>query len=228
MRIILNLKMVPETAILIAGGTSISQMGIDKTTVRNSNNKLIIPASTLKGKIRDECSRILRGLDYPGILCEPPVAENMCPQPSINKSSKIEYCPICEIFGSPWKKGSLVFSDLICQEALLNEEELQELAIKVGIVINRQTRITRDKTLYYMETSPQHFKPEFANEISIYGTIPSRKYAALLFCGIESIANIGSSKSIGLGWLKKNKIEIKLNSQNYCPQKSDLEEWKNG
>jgi len=202
----LNLKI--ETALMIAGGEMSSRLGIDKATIKNKNGNLIIPASSIKGKLRDECQRILLGLYPSTFVCKPPKAENMCPQPYIKGGTEIETCEICKIFGSPWKVSPLFFSDLIFSGREFDDENKkpQNTTVKIGVAIDRYTHTAKDKSLYYLETSPQGYETDFSNNICIKGEIESEKYAALLYVGIQSLFNIGGSKSVGLGWIGGDKI----------------------
>lgn len=210
MKLEVKLNLTISTALMIAGGEMASRLGIDKATIKNRNGKLIIPASTIKGKLRDECQRILIGL-YPNIFtCKPPKADDMCPQPYIRSKTNIEICPICKIFGSPWKTSSLFFSDLVLQNHEFDpdpkEDKPRNTTVKIGVAIDRYTRIAKDKSLYYLETSPQGYPVNFSNKISIKGEVESEKDIALLYAGIQSLFNIGGSKSVGLGWIEGNKI----------------------
>lgn len=204
----LNLKI--STALMIAGGEMASRLGIDKATVKNRNGRLIIPASTIKGKLRDECQRILKGLNPNEFTCTPPKANFMCPQPYINGETDVEICPICKIFGSPWKTSPLFFSDLVLKNHEFDPEQEEgkprNTTVKIGVAIDRHTHTARDKSLYYLETSPQGYPIDLSKETSIKGEVESEKDAALLYAGIQSLFNIGGSKSVGLGWIEGNKI----------------------
>ena len=220
------------TALLIAGGEISSGLGIDKATIRDKDGKLIIPASTIKGKLRDECQRILVGLNPNIFVCMPPRAEAMCPQPFIDKKqNSVRCCPICEIFGSPWDPCPLYFSDLIVTSEDLNESR----NIKIGVSIDRHSRTAKEKSLYYLETSPQGIEPAFINSskmskgLTVHGEIKDAKHAALLYVGIQSLLNIGGSKSVGLGWLDGDKIKkFSLDGEPFQPSESELKEWKDG
>lgn len=220
------------TALLIAGGEISSGLGIDKATVRDKEGKLIIPASTIKGKLRDECQRILVGLNPNIFVCMPPRAEAMCPQPFIDKKQhRVRCCPICEIFGSPWDPCQLYFSDLI-----VTSDDLKGLnSVKIGVSIDRHSRTAKEKSLYYLQTSPQGIECAFVNSanvssgLTIHGEIKDKKQAALLYVGIQSLLNIGGSKSVGLGWLNEDKIaKFSLDGKPFQPSESELKEWKDG
>lgn len=205
MKLEVKLELKISTALMIAGGEMASRLGIDKATIKNKQGNLIISASSIKGKLRDECQRILLGL-YPNTFtCIPPRAENMCPQPFIDGKTNVEICPICRIFGSPWKTSPLFFSDISLSK---NEfpADIRNTTVKIGVAIDRYTHTARDKSLYYLETSPQGYESLFSSNTSIRGEIESEPDAALLYLGIQSLFNIGGSKSVGLGWIEGDKI----------------------
>lgn len=220
------------TALIIAGGEISSGLGIDKATIRDKEGKLIIPASTTKGKLRDECQRLLVGLNPDIFVCMPPRAEAMCPQPFIDKKqNSVRCCPICEIFGSPWDPCQLYFSDLVVTDPDLKDVR----SLKIGVSIDRYSRTAKEKSLYYLGTSPQGVECDFVNSanlssgLTIHGEIKDKKQAALLYVGIQSLLNIGGSKSVGLGWFDEKKIEkFSLDGQPFQPSESELKEWKDG
>ncbi|MBC8234828.1 hypothetical protein H8E77_35230 [bacterium] len=232
MRLEAKLEFNMKTALIIAGGEISSGLGIDKATVRGKKGQLIIPASSIKGKLRDECQRILLGLNPSIFVCMAPRAEEMCPQPFIDEEeNSVRCCPICEIFGSPWAPCQLYFSDLIVTNEDLNESR----NIKIGVSIDRHSRTAKEKSLYYLGTSPQGVEYTFANSslvgggLTIRGEVKDAKQAALLYVGIQSLLNIGGSKSVGLGWLDEKKIEkFSLDGKPFQPSESELKEWKDG
>jgi CRISPR/Cas system CSM-associated protein Csm3 (group 7 of RAMP superfamily) len=232
MKLQVKLELRITTALLIAGGEMASMLGIDKSTVRDKRGNLLIPASTIKGRLRDECQRILLGLNAAQPVCEPPRAEKMCPQPFINGDSDVEYCPICRIFGSPWRPSTLYFSDLIFPKSRF-VEEIRNTSTKIGVSIDRCTRTAKDKTLYYLETSPQGYDSVFGRRMTIEGRIGDEAEAALLYAGIQSLLNIGGSKSVGLGWIEGDKIkQFKLTKSDKTEvdflkpcRESEIREW---
>ncbi len=93
-----------DTALCI-GDSGSSETGADKSTVKTSDGKLYIPASTLKGIWRHACEAIARS--HPHFVCNSPRAENMCPRPKEElkkentEAMRDNHCIICQIFGSP-------------------------------------------------------------------------------------------------------------------------------
>jgi CRISPR/Cas system CSM-associated protein Csm3 (group 7 of RAMP superfamily) len=66
-----------NTALCVGAGGSSGSLA-DKPIVRNAEDNLLIPASQVKGRLRHECEKIVRGLHWS--VCESPKPQNMCPQ----------------------------------------------------------------------------------------------------------------------------------------------------
>jgi CRISPR/Cas system CSM-associated protein Csm3 (group 7 of RAMP superfamily) len=219
----LTLTAIVDTALCIGSGGSSGSLS-DKPIVRDGSGRLIIPASQLKGRLRHQCERLARGLDWP--VCYSPVAQNMCPQRAkladaeeakfnredyiirnledSNQASESPvqdpivpryYCLICRIFGNPALTSHVLFSDLICEERELSE------VLRSGVTINRARRTAEEKRLYFLETSPVNAGLVFTGEIQISSKAPSQT-KPLLVAGLKLIDALGGSKSTGLGWLQ--------------------------
>lgn len=206
-----------QTALCVGAGGSSGSLA-DKPIVRNAERNLLIPASQLKGRLRHECEKITRALQWP--ICESPNPQTMCPQRSgltndfnRNDFNREEYqvfgyeghhCLICQIFGNPTLPSRLIVDDLICDE---KPENLPPEVLRPGVTINRRRRISEDEKLYFLETSPANAELLFKGEIHILPSwtpvTPDRPdYAkVLIFAALKHIHALGGSKSAGLGWL---------------------------
>lgn len=194
---------VIDTALCIGAGGASGSLA-DKTIVRNAENNLIIPASQLKGRLRHECEKIARGLNWP--ICYSPNPQSMCPQRAglTENFERIEYevladdqhhCLVCQIFGNPVLPSRVIFDDLICTE---EPDSLAEVS-RPGVTINRRRRVAEEAKLYFLETSPANTKLKFTGNIYL-SNVPI--YAsALIVAGLRHINALGGSKSAGLGWL---------------------------
>jgi CRISPR/Cas system CSM-associated protein Csm3 (group 7 of RAMP superfamily) len=218
----LTLTAIVDTALCIGSGGSSGSLS-DKPIVRDGSGRLIIPASQLKGRLRHQCERLARGLDWP--VCYSPVAQNMCPQrakltdtdkakfqredyivrdlDNFNQASEdlIQtpvvpryHCLICQIFGNPVLPSQILFSDLVCEERDLGE------VLRSGVTINRARRAAEEKRLYFLETSPANAGLMFKGEIQIPPN-PLPQIKPLIVAGLKLIDALGGSKSTGLGWL---------------------------
>lgn len=205
MRFEMRLKIKIETALSVGAGASKPAIGVDKGMARDARGRVIIPGSSIKGKLRFECERILRGLN-PLLVCEPPRPETMCPQYALpGEADKLvpqrRLCAVCRLFGSPWFKGSLLFSDA----KLMDGEAWKGLdsQIRPGVSISRRRRVAEDEKLFFIETSLPQTGMIF--EETIRGEISDEKEVALILGGLRCLCAIGGGKSRGLGW---SSIEI--------------------
>ena len=207
----ISITAVIDTALCVGAGGSSGSLA-DKPIVRTADNKLLIPASQLKGRLRHECEKLARGLGW--AICQSPNAQTMCPQRANfpeeearrfqrNDDYKVPgdeeryHCLICQIFGNPALPSRVIFDDLICGES---PENLPEV-LRPGVTINRSRGTAEDQKLYFLETSPANAKLRFEGEIHLQPNCP--QYAqALILAGLHHINALGGSKSAGLGWLQ--------------------------
>ncbi len=173
-----------DTALCI-GDSGSSETGADKSTVKTSDGKLYIPASTLKGVWRHACETIAPSQGY--TVCDSPRAENMCAS---------NHCVICQIFGSPTLESRIFISDL----KLDNDLGTETTTIRSGVTINRNRKVAEDQRLYFTETSRPNAEFEFSGDVTI-GRDITDKQVELLSAGLNYIHAIGSGKTRGLGWL---------------------------
>ncbi|MBD2248659.1 RAMP superfamily CRISPR-associated protein [Nostoc sp. FACHB-888] len=200
---------VIDSALCVGAGGSSGSLA-DKPIVRNSERNLLIPGSQIKGRVRHECEKLLRGLKWE--ISESPNAGRMVIRRD-NAPPKFErdeykipgyehtyHCLISQVFGDPILPSRVIFDDLVCTEELENLPEV----LRPGVTINRRRRIAEEKKLYFLETSPVNAKLQFQGEIHIQPSLtPERPdYAkVLILAGLRQIYALGGSKSAGLGWL---------------------------
>ena len=185
-----------DTALCI-GDSGASESGADKSTVKTSDDKLYIPASTLKGIWRHACEAIAKGQEKD--VCNSPRAETMC---------RKDHCIICQIFGSPTLESRIFINDLIIDADL----ETQLTAIRSGVSINRNRRVAEDHRLYFTETSLPNARFKFSGDVTLGSEITDEQIE-LLSAGLKYIHAIGTGKSRGLGWLSIEHEETTLTTQ---------------
>ncbi|GAX37390.1 RAMP superfamily CRISPR-associated protein [Nodularia sp. NIES-3585] len=198
-----------DSALCVGAGGSSGSLA-DKTIVRNSERNLLIPGSQIKGRVRHECEKLLRGLKWE--ISESPNAGRMVIRrdnaPANFQRNEYEipgyehtyHCLISQIFGDPILPSRAIFDDLICTQ---DPENLPEI-IRPGVTINRRRRTAEESKLYFLETSPANAQLQFKGEIHIQPSLtPERPdYAkVLILAGLRQIYALGGSKSAGLGWL---------------------------
>ena len=67
----ISLTATIDSALCVGAGGSSGSLA-DKPIIRNADKKLLIPASQLKGRLRHECEKIARALQWS--ICESPKA----------------------------------------------------------------------------------------------------------------------------------------------------------
>ena len=189
-----------DTALCI-GDSGSGETGADRTTVKTSDGKLYIPASTLKGIWRHACEAIARGQAKE--VCNSPRAESMCAEQHAHK-----HCIICQIFGSPRLESRIFINDLMMK----TDVAVESTEIRNGVTINRSRRVAEDERLYFTETSLANFGIEFSGDVTI-GREVTADQLDLLHAGLKYIQAIGTGKSRGLGWLKIKQEELSLQPQ---------------
>ncbi|WP_028324727.1 RAMP superfamily CRISPR-associated protein [Desulfatirhabdium butyrativorans] len=171
---------------------------IDNLVRRNSRGKPFIPASTLKGVIRQSCERLNRTLGFP----EPWQVHN----PTL--SGAYDYRPLCEmpspveqIFGTHYGCGELYFRDAVTAV----DDRLKPFP-RSHVARFRLLRTARDQHLYSTEYSPATTLNTTIDGWherlpSLSPTDPPYAYC-LLIAGILAVDRIGGRKSTGAGWIE--------------------------
>ena len=176
-----------DTALCI-GDSGGSETGADRATVKTSDGKLYIPASTLKGIWRHACEVIAESQG--NFVCESPRAEEMC------SGQADTHCIICQIFGSPQLTSRIFINDLAADTDLVAASTEN----RNGVTINRRRRVAEDQRLYFTETSLSNSGISFSGEVTIDAKITD-KQIEILRAGLKFIHAIGTGKTRGLGWL---------------------------
>jgi CRISPR/Cas system CSM-associated protein Csm3 (group 7 of RAMP superfamily) len=201
MEVMIHLEFHPVNSIFIGGGSPAPGWGIDKGTMKRLDGCLVIPGSTVKGRLRNECERIAFALKKE--ICLAPQPAKMCPQYFLNCGKQADYCIICRIFGSPWFPGRLYFSDLVWnrpEEWKENEwKDITKTQVRPGVSISRYLGIKREEKLFFTETSLAGADVIF--EGCIEGDLENKQHLALLLSGLRTLFAVGGIKSRGPGWL---------------------------
>ncbi len=205
MNLEIALRLCFPGSLFIGGGMPC--YGMDKALVRAADGNLVIPASTVKGRLRDHCERVLRSLEQP--ICHPPNPAITCPHFWWDKDQARSYeepCAICVLFGSPWRQAALRVSSLACRtpEGFTAEEWRRfpyRTAVRPGVSISRARRAAASNRLFTVETAAVGVNLEF--EGCIRGQLPRRAYVAILRAGLQSLVALGGNKSRGLGWVER-------------------------
>jgi len=153
----------------------------------------MVPASSLKGRLRHTCKQLEEGL-RPDTTCDDPLAEAMC-QPG----SQERPCRVCRLFGSPWVPAALSITDLLLVEPafLTRGDAPPRTSLRYGVGLSRRRRVAQDQLLYTTEV----FLP--GGTITLGGEISGDVAEAdlgLLVAGLENLLTLGGGKTSGLGW----------------------------
>jgi CRISPR/Cas system CSM-associated protein Csm3 (group 7 of RAMP superfamily) len=200
-----DLSIVIETALSVGGAGTVGSLA-DKSLLRDGWNRPMLPASQVKGRLRHACESIARGLGIS--VCQPPKPETTCPHlalPGTSKENNRQYCPICEIFGSPAFRGRLRFRDLVYAPPTGDPAREGRLytprePLRPGVGLDRRRGVVQEKLLFLTETTQPGTGACFAREKAICGNVPGPGHALLVLMGLKQILNWGGAKSRGLGW----------------------------
>ena len=189
-------------------GTGIRAGLIDRTIMKNSDGLLYVPASTLKGVVREYCERLLR-FYLPG-------AQARVFNPHDANKVLLEFgkapTPVSRIFGSQFHPGSLRFGDATM---LKRDYKNIQSSVLTQVRIDRLWRTAVDDALYTSE----YGIPSLQFEGSIKGSLdctpvpasafpdcggepgaPGPTYSLLLLlAGLLMVEQIGGNKSAGKG-----------------------------
>ncbi len=218
---------VVETPLNIAGAPADNPLA-DTPLLRHyacysSTPKILLPASTIKGKLRGEAERLLRTFGFGDCLCHGRTPETMCPALWWDhKSSNMPpggVCMLCRLFGSPWQPAPLFFRD-----AMPDQIRSEDTVVRPGVGLSRVRGTSQEDLLFFVETTPPIKEGiEFVYG-RIEGSVPDAESAALLWLAAQQVIAFGNGRSRGRGWLKtrQRKVEVKINNEVWF--KAKLEE----
>ena len=148
-----------------------------------------IPASTIKGKLRDNFRKLV-DQECTG-EAKPTGAAGLCG------------CPVCSLFGGTGFQPARVFIDNM-RYVPSDESDTGSYSIRSTVSIDRYRRLAKDKALAFSEVLE---KGRFAGSIEVYFTGKTIKYEKQFKTALKMIEAIGSGKSRGLGFVS---VEVKV------------------
>jgi CRISPR/Cas system CSM-associated protein Csm3 (group 7 of RAMP superfamily) len=202
-----DLAITVETALSVGGSGTLGTLA-DKNLLRDGWDRLILPGSQLKGRLRHACEALARSLYPDEPVCRSPRPELLCPQdPTIPAGPDGQVkCLVCSMFGSTYWPSPLRFHNLIYDPdyPLAPAERRERFDIpqdlRPGVGLERRRRVAQEKILFLIETSLPGTQPVFQADGAIEGLLPSSRHAALLLAGLQECRRWGAIKSRGLGW----------------------------
>lgn len=176
----------------IGGGKGLSN--IDNHIIKDSVGRPYIPASTVKGRLRHETSRLYNSLEK----------DNKCIFFQ-QKEDETCNCLVCKMFGNKGvAKGELNFSNLAAED--YNKHLKSLYSVRAGVQINRYLGTTKDDALFFTETSGCGGNINFRGKIEGYVQEDTYKYQILLlYLAFAFIDTLGGNQSRGIGWIKDGK-----------------------
>ncbi len=176
-----------------------AQLWTDKVLVRDWHGAQhpVVPATTLKGWLREAAERALRGLGV--AACDSSSASTICGE-----------CPVCQVFGAPRRRSPLRFSDAVLRDAITD--------VKMHVSLSRYRRTAYEERLFSLETAWQQ---TFTAQIQ--GLFPdiihAEQAAALLWLGARMGYAIGAGRSRGLGWVHVEEFRACVDGQELATEK---------
>jgi CRISPR/Cas system CSM-associated protein Csm3 (group 7 of RAMP superfamily) len=205
-------------------GTGLSRGLIDRTTQRNGQGDVYVPASTVKGRLRNACEHVARIYASEGsklVPCQPPRPDRMC--------RGTDACIVYSVFGSAYLGERLYFEDarMISESRDLYEPRFQS---------QPRTRVKLDRRLGTAERG-HLFTSEYAETALAFNTGVSGRLdltssdgdsghayeLILLAAGVGFVKELGGDKSSGFGRCEISFVDgIRVNDKSVSP--SDLVE----
>ncbi len=194
----LELRLILRTAFHTTGNRR--RWGADKALAMSADGRYVIPATTLKGVLRDRAEALLRVWGQP--VCTGPMPETMC-------ADLNSLCLACQVFGHPQRPSPLRFQDGHFAGDV-------GTLIRSGVSISRQRHATLPHRLFFVETT----EPGPLTCLAICeGYFPDRaaayRAAALVALAVRWISAIGGGRTRGLGWLERGEVEPTLNDNRF-------------
>jgi hypothetical protein len=142
--------------------------------------KPIVPATTLKGWLREAAERILRGFGLN--ICDSSRADTVC-----------SACPVCEVFGAPRLRSPIRFADAILEDPATD--------VRMNVSLSRHRRTAYEERLFSTEVA-WHSRMRARIEGWLDSQERALQAAALLLLAAKAGYAIGAARSRGLGWIR--------------------------
>jgi CRISPR/Cas system CSM-associated protein Csm3 (group 7 of RAMP superfamily) len=180
-------------------GSGEGSFATDRLTRRDASNRPYVPASTLKGIVRQSCEKIARTLDFPNPSDPHRMDWVKCPEVA---QHGLQASPIDLLFGTKQAPGELYFRD-----ACPADEAVESPFTWIRAARHRVLGTAKDKHLFGTQyCPPQRFKTRvdgWHRELVTWGGPNDLPHAyCLLIIGILAVERIGGDKSTGAGWLE--------------------------
>jgi CRISPR/Cas system CSM-associated protein Csm3 (group 7 of RAMP superfamily) len=166
------------------------ELWTDKALALDWKKEPVVPATTIKGWMRENAERVLRALGIP--VCDGS-------KPSLNCG-----CLICRLFGHPRRKSNLLFLDCVLGDALRDS--------RTNVSLSRHRKAAYEERLFTSEVAWTEIL-----EVRGFGFFlndeEAKTAAAVLWLSAKAGFALGSSRSRGLGWLRLKDFEFKCDEK---------------
>jgi hypothetical protein len=227
MRLDMTVTWVVATPFNVAGAPA-DNLLVDISLLRqywagSNDARILLPASTIKGKLRSEAERLLRTFGVGGRLCQGRTADTLCPAFWWDKEAPPygDTCLLCCLFGSPWQPAALRFSNVF-----LGNVKSSETIVRPGIGLSRVRGTVQEDLLFFVETTPALIDGVTFAEGNIQGDVPDEQSAALLWAASQQVVAFGNGRSRGRGWLKEKEIRLQVDGETW-DKKRIATVWRN-
>jgi hypothetical protein len=195
-----------QSALHIAGpGRAVAL--VDRPIELDTAGYPLIPASSIRGRLRAHLERLLKAWDQP--VCTPPQPAQMCPHLWRGQDAQPEqgYCLACRLFGSAWSEAALLSDDLRLIEAQRGDPEILRLE-RMSLSVGRRLGTAQSERLFATETTTPHLADEpLCFEGTMIGMVTAEE-AGWLLAAVPTITHVGGSKARGLGALDLTVAEV--------------------
>jgi CRISPR/Cas system CSM-associated protein Csm3 (group 7 of RAMP superfamily) len=167
---------------------------VDRPLQVDENGRPVLPASSVRGRVRVHLERLLRGTGQPA--CTPPRPESMCPH------QDGRYCLACRIFGCPRREALVRFDDL-----RLATPAPEALPQRANVSLSRRLGTAQGERLVISETTPW----QDGHELQFIGWASGRagrEDVGWLLAAIRLVTHIGGGKARGLGQVRLEAPEV--------------------
>ncbi len=168
-----------------------AELWVDKC-LNLEDGELVIPATSIKGWMRENAEKTLRGLGCK--VCDGSTPRTQCGE-----------CIVCKVFGSYMRRAPVRFHDARVREGYVVES-------RTGVSLSRFRRTALERRLFTQEAA-------WVEEVkfTVDGFFPSEEEAksavALLWLSAKVGVAMGASKTRGLGWLSLREFKAKVDGR---------------
>lgn len=210
--LVIELSLRLNTAFHSTG--NVRRPGVDKVLARDAEGQWVIPATTVKGFLREKAEILLRTWGH--AVCLGPEPANMCDGRTP--------CLVCQVFGNPRYSSPLHFTD---GSPLVEMDS----SVRSGVAISRHRRAAYPQRLFFIETTePVLTQWQARCEGYFLDVDMAKRAAALIAMAACQGTAIGGGKTRGLGWIEDIQVKVVLNGAEIPKQDLVLiwQAWKEG